>query len=220
MAYLMTVTMPYFTGLAADVMVNTWHFNWVGVGTPDSDDFEALAIGLENEYSELYSDPGTGPAAPWIEWDQARFTVYDLTDPPPRVPVYDDIHAIGAQIDSDGTSFPMEAACVLSYRADYLPGINRQRQRGRIYLGGFSSERVDQGTTTTFPRWDATQMAVVGAMGVNVVDLSSAGWQWVVYSRAGGGITFPVVAGWVDAEIDTQRRRGNVLEGTRIPWTS
>lgn len=217
MAYLLNVTMPYFTGLAADVMVNTWHFNWVGVGSPEFEDFEGLAIGMENLYSECYSNPGTASAAPWIAWDQSRFTVYDLTDTPPRVPVYDVIHEIGAEPDTS-TSQPMESACVLSYRADYVPGINRQRQRGRIYLGGWSSERITNGTDSSFPQWSTAQMAAVGAMGQGACDLSSVGWQWVVYSRAGGGITFPVVAGWVDAEIDTQRRRGNVLQGTRIPW--
>lgn len=220
MTYLMQVSLPYFTGGAEDVVVNTFHFEWGGGSPPAGGDFSALVSDLVNVYDEWFggNDASGGLyLAPWINPTNVRFTMYDLDDAPPRVPVSDIYTGLGAT-PSTNSAMPLEAACVVSYRANYASGIPRARQRGRIYLGGFTSQGLTQGTSSVFPQFSATQISAIGSAASNFRTAALADdWIWVVFSRV-GDTSYPIVTGWVDAEIDTQRRRGNVLTGTRDPW--
>lgn len=221
MTYLMQVALPYYTGDASDVVVNTWHFDWGGGVAPVGSDYTALVTDLLDFYDTVLggNDSTNGLyLAPWINPSNVRFTLYDLDDTPPRVPVSDIYTGLGAT-PSTNSAMPLEASCVVSYRANYASGIPRARQRGRIYLGGFTSQGLEQGTTSSFPRFSANQISAIGSAAANFRTAALADdWVWVVYSRA-GNTSYPIVAGWVDAEIDTQRRRGNVLTGTRDPWS-
>ena len=221
MTHLVQVAMPYFTGNADDVIVNTFHFNWTGGGSPGPIQFNEIVQRLITFYESCYNGEPSGPGlhlAPWINNENVRFTIYDLSTPTPRVPEYD----VYEEIDVDSptnSSMPLEAACCLSYRADYVPGVARARQRGRIYLGGFTANGVTQGTAATFPGFASGQIAqIASAAGALLTNALADDWVWVVYSRT-GNTTYPIAAGWVDSEYDTQRRRGNVLTGSRTPWS-
>lgn len=219
MTYLAQIAIPYYTGNADDVIVNTFHFEWGGGSPPVGSDYLALQTDIRNFYQAAYTGiAGTGLAfVPWVNLLNVRTTIYDLDDTPPRVPVYDNYAAI-TSTPTANSSMPLEAAMVVSYRANYASGIPRARQRGRIYLGGFSANGMTAGTSSVFPQFSANQLATVGSAAANFRTAALADdWIWVVYSRAGNQ-SYPIVAGWVDAEIDTQRRRGNVLTGTRDPW--
>lgn len=222
MAWLLQVSFPYFTGLARDVVTNTFHFDWVGGSPPGDVQFETAAAAVAGFYEDVFdvAPAGALQMAPWVDPSQTRFVMYDLADPEPRVPVLDEVDAV--TITQGETSvFPMEASMVLSYRAAYAPGVARARQRGRIYLGGLMSTEVSSGDATSFPQWSEDACEYVGSCAATFIgSLATTDWRWVVFSRAGGGATYEIVAGWVDAEIDTQRRRGNVLQGTRYPWSS
>lgn len=221
MTYLMQVALPYFTGNADDVVVNTFHFDWGGGSPPAGGDFNNLVSNVLAAYQNWYEGEADGvlTLAPWINQTNVRFTVYDLDDAPPRVPVADQYDDLGV-VAGTNSSTPMEASMCVSYRANYSSGIPRARQRGRIYLGGFTANGMTPGTTSSFPQFSALQISNVGliAEALRVAALADD-WIWVVYSRAGAA-SYPIVGGWVDAEIDTQRRRGNVLTGTRDPWGS
>lgn len=221
MTYLATMSLQYFTGLARDVCTNTFHFNYVSGLPVTEQEYETLGAALMGFYESCYgSATGALTMSPWIDITQTRYTLYDLSDPPPRTPVYEATDTLNVT-PASSSSTPMEAAICLSYRGAYTGGINRARQRGRIYLGSFQgSSGITAGGASSFP---TVRADTAGVLADAALDLLSAplsnDWQWVVYSRAGAGATYPIVAGWVDAEVDTQRRRGNVMQGTRYPWT-
>lgn len=221
MTYLCQVAIPYFSGDADDVIVNTFHVDWAGGGAITTGDYVNLRDRLITFYETAYNGEPSGPGlhfAPWVNIANVRFTVYDLDDPTPRVPVYDvyDAFDLSQPVNS---SMPLEVACVVSYRANYQSGVARARQRGRIYLGGFSANGMLVGTASNFPAFSSDMTNQIGiAAGNLLTNLISDDWVWVVYSRTGDA-SYPIVAGWVDTEFDTQRRRGNVNAGARDPWT-
>ena len=219
MAYRFDVQIPYFTGLARDVVTNTFHLDHP-LTVPGPAELAAAADELVTFYESTFAGvPGGLEMAPWMRPADTRITAYDLDTTPPRVPVYDEVRALDVE-QSSSTALPLEAAMVVSYRADYVGGIPRARQRGRIYLGGLSGSSIESGLTSSFPQFSpASRLAASSSAAALVGNMELAGWVWVVYSRAGDREA-PIVAGWVDAEIDTQRRRGNVMHGTRTPWAT
>ena len=50
MTYLMQVALPYFTGQADDVVVNTFHLDWTGGGSPSGSDYLAARSSLIDFY--------------------------------------------------------------------------------------------------------------------------------------------------------------------------
>lgn len=220
MTYLVQAELPYYTGLARDVVANTFHFDYVGGGSAG----ETELIQLTNRVAGFYETVFAGSAndaismAPWCDPTQFRVRIYDLDDTPPRVPVRDTTTPLTVVQTSTGATAP-EIAYVLSYRADYTGGVNRARQRGRLYLGGISSG-IEAGTPSSFPSVNSQSRTCMADAALEMFDSPfSDNWAWVVYSRT-GNVSYPIVAGWVDGELDTQRRRGRVNEGLRTPWVA
>lgn len=211
------ISIPYFTGIPTDVITNSLHFIYEdGVGTPPSNtNYAALAavlLAFENNIWETFI------AANWVNVAGTTVTMYDLTQPTPRVPVYAQPLAVTAT--KANSALPTEVAVCMSYAGTTVPGIPPARQRGRIFLGGMAG--LSEGTTTSFPNVGATARGgVCDAADQLQSDAAAVDWTWIVYSPAqhavAGQESFSVSRGWVDNTPDTQRRRG-VETSVRTVW--
>lgn len=200
-------TLPYFTNLPTDVVVNDWHFSFI-VGTPDDSNYEDLRDNLVTFYNAVYSGGlGGDVMAPWCRPADASLKIYNVNDPTPRAPRWE-----GAATLADnrvvGSGIPLESAICCSFQGDPVSGAPQARRRGRIFLGGLGAA-TEGGDATSFPQPDTTLVASINTaaeamLGAMFADL----WQWVVFSRV-NNTGAPITNGWVDNAWDTQRRRGN-----------
>lgn len=197
-----------------DRYINTWHFINAVEGA-ETTAATAFQTALNNFYQAIdtHYSATLASVVPSVKF-------YDMSDPKPRVPFQEG--TMSALSTGSGT-LPTEVALCLSYRAEMVSGGNPRRRRGRIYLGPFASSAGD---TSTGRPTAACLLAVQTAAQV-LIDASQAStdYEWVVYSRADdpaetgtGTAGRPVVAGYVDAAWDTQRRRG-LDSGTRSTFS-
>nr|CRY96786.1 hypothetical protein [uncultured prokaryote] len=196
------IQLPYTTGIPSDVSTNTLHFV-----LPDpvvALDYELLA----NAISAIFGWPTGGftvgssiGAAVTRAADGCSIDFYDLADPTPRVPRATELFTM-PDATSGVTDLPHEAACCLSYRATYLSGVSRARQRGRNYIGPFQINANTNGRPTTQIR-----ASIRGGYQRMVTMLDAIDAVWVVRSEV-SNTNHTVAALWTDNAWDTQRRRG------------
>ena len=201
------VSIPYFTGIATDVVTNDFHFEKTTPGAPTPTDYTNLENDLVAFYNTCYTTGGSGlQMAPWMRPSLTRFRTYDLLDPTPRIPRRDSTIALTPTVAAS-SAVPTETAIVISMQADRTSGIPQARRRGRIFLGGLGIA-ASSGTASVFPE---VNVSVRGALGTACIALNSAlsghGWDWVVLSRTMAA-SYSITNGWVDNALDTQRRRG------------
>lgn len=178
-----------------DVVVNTWYFHIPGVlplsHMPD------IETALSNFWNTCdgYLSNYYASRIPTLKW-------YDMADPPQRVPVRT---VQLPQLQTGTDRLPSELALCLSYRANFQSGVRNSSRRGRVYLGPFASNALNN----TTGRPDATMRGNFAAAGQNLLNASvgDADWTWVQYSPTRQEFS-PVVEGWVDDAWDVQRRRG------------
>lgn len=204
--HLAKVTIPYFTAIPEDVIVNTWHFDSVA-SDPGETEYADLLELLSAFYDTVYSTAGVLTFAPWVRPANNTLQVYRLSDPSPRSPRYESSLTIGDTTTTAATGTSPEVAVCLSYQADVTSGIPQARRRGRIFLGGFA-QPMTAGTTVLFPTIGPSQRTqIADAAETMLANSVAAGWIWIVHSRTVAGDSV-VTNGWVDDEPDTQRRRG------------
>lgn len=217
MTFMVQNSMPYYTGLPEDVVTNTFHFDWPGGSPPDEIALGNLVNTVAAFYENVFKDPGTLWCAPWMRPALNRIRVYDLDMPTPRPPVFDEVVPLTLEMAPANAIAP-ETAIVLSYHGAIVAGVNAARRRGRLYIGGLGSG-VDTGSASAFPKVNASAITqIIDAAEAIITAEGSTTWQWVVYSRVSQSST-PIVGGWVDNALDTQRRRGNASTG-RTTWTA
>lgn len=137
--------------------------------------------------------------------------VYDLADPEPRIPVYEEAFVI---VPTLGVSFPGEVALVVSFQAPPLSGVSQARRRGRVYLGPFTSD-ISQSLNGDI-RPTAADITVIGNAFVVMAQNASAGaMQLAIFSPTSFAVTGVLATSivqatevWIDNAFDTQRRRG------------
>lgn len=182
---------------------NTWHFvaRLGETRSAASTDFlDALDDFYQAIDSELSGLIGTG-AIPAVK-------LYDLSEPPQRVP-YEE--TVLSSLTTSSTTLPPEISCCVSYRGIYESGEPSGRRRGRIYIGPLH-QAAFSGTTGRLAGTTVSVIATAAGAFLNASQASST-WAWVVYSRAndpgGSGVTggLEVSQGWVDTDVDVQRRR-------------
>jgi len=196
------VSFPFFTNIPQDVITNTFHFESSGVTNT------AAALEITEKLATFYADAFVKPgsAANYVLWYQGTCKVYDLSEPPPRVPI---INAISPTVNAPGgTTLPTEVALVVSYHAAPESGIPAARRRGRIYLGGLGYTAISDGSETAFPIFDNTFLGNVKTAANNLRLNTSGGVEWVQRSTVGLITSNTISGGWVDNSPDTQRRRG------------
>ena len=216
MTWQVNVTIPYFSAIPEDVIVNTWHFVY-GPGGPTDTNYGELTLDIAQFYLDTYSAIGAGLTwAPWVRPDQATMKVYDLTDPTPRAPVYEVARDLSASTSSSSTITPETAIC-LSFQADKLSGVSQSSRRGRVYLGGLGVGQT-AGSASLFPQLSsAIRTGIATNASALLSDTLGHDWTWIVWSRL-LGTGAAVTNGWVDNAMDTQRRRGQTATA-RTTWT-
>lgn len=215
MTYRVQFTIPYYTLIPEDVVTNVWHFDWAGAGAPVLSDYNALRDIVASFYEDTFSNLGAASMAPWMRPAFSTIKIFDLTDPPPRVPVYTNTVPLTVQQGATGT-IPTETAVVLSYHAQFTSGIANASRRGRIYVGGLG-QTISTGDASNFPVPGATFRGTLATAAGNVlVNAPVVDWTWVVWSRTLNA-SAPVIGGWIDNAADTQRRRGQGAS-TRTLW--
>lgn len=192
-------------------IMNVWHIG-ATVGTDPVDAADSFRDDIDAFYQAI-----DGSFAAELDGKIPALRVFDLSHDKPRQP----IHEEGLQVlDTGADSAARELCVVLSYRATYISGVSPKRRRGRIYVGPWAAGLVN----TTTGLIASSVVAGVRLAGEDLLAASdaSADYTWIVYSpttdTAGTGeptTGFPVVAGWVDNEVDVQRRRGRPQPGVK-----
>jgi len=206
MAHTVLITLPSTSGLPIDDVVNTWA---IGYGEIT----EARGDAIADAFATFY-----GTMSNWIANTVSRgeFTslkIYDTTNPEPRLPIYQNVIVLEPH---GGNPLPREVALCTSFRAEYVSGSSNARRRGRVYFGPLTDDAIgDTGRPselllTALSNATETLTNDLAAIDDAVVGLS-------VYSRV-NELAYPVIAGWVDNEFDTQRRRG-LRATSRNTWS-
>lgn len=218
MTYAMQVSVPYFTNVPEDVVTNTWHFDWLGGGAPNAASFDLCMENVRSFYGTAYSGiASVGNWANYMSLTGAVIKMYNLADPKPRVPVRTWTGTMPGAKDNV-VYLPTEVACVLSYHTEYVSGVSKASQRGRLYMGGLGAGWLAAGGASAFPSLLPTARTALGNSASTLCAASlTDDWGWVVYSPKLGD-SFAVAGGWVDNAFDTQRRRGQAATA-RTLWT-
>lgn len=210
------VTIPYTTGLPADVSTNVFHAFTDGLD-PVGDQL-TLMTALRDFYILDTGVPGTSVGVYYGNLasrtaNACRVELFDLDDLPPRQPI-DELTFTLPAAGAVGQT-PPEVALCMSFQGAPVSGVPQARQRGRVYLGPFHGNVV---ATTGRPNTTLTsQVATSGGRLIGALD-NAGGPIWAVYSRVDDALV-QVTDGWVDDEFDTQRRRGRERT-TRNPFTA
>lgn len=198
------------SGFAEDQFVNTFHF--LGDGTYDED--AILAADHVGKFYENVTDPVQfnaigGFLSPWIERDYLIKT-YDLSIPPIRVPT-NWPHTLPAAISANGP--PEESAVCLTLHGSVPPA--SARRRGRLFIGPLCNTGIVQSTTAARSGVSTDIIAALTVAAAGLADRPLL--TWVIRSTKPTVNYVPIVGGYVDNALDTQRRRGPDST-SRVAW--
>lgn len=203
---------PFFTNIPGDVITNQMH--WI---TDDTNDPAVDSATIRGRLDTFYAAVYSGVAASYVDWANASIKTYDLSDAPPRTPVYEFL-LFSTAPTAFNAKLPTEVATVLSFRGDYVSGQNAARRRNRIYIGGFSESVLTAGTTSAFPELSSAFRSTLGVAASALLAANNGVVDWCGYSTAGTlPVTFTIQKGWIDNSPDTQRRR-SVKASARSTW--
>jgi hypothetical protein len=198
---------PAINGVAKDSVVNTFAFD---VSGPTPTTYDAIKAGLKTFY-----DAWDAYRSPLQKFQSSSVKMYDLADPKPRPPVYD--QPLGLTTTVAANTLPTELSICVSFQGGHVAGIAQRRRRGRVYLGPWGTTAAD----TTLGRPTPGICAALGAAATAFLAASDAAstWSWVVVSEATGTVSPVLITdGWVDNAWDIQRRRG-IAPTLRNAWT-
>lgn len=201
-----------FTNLPEDRVVNTFHFfNLDPFTTHVQNVFDALTRFYTVPHPNT---PAVGIYIAPVVMRSASLKAYNLADLPPRVPTE---VPLTLPAPNETAGLPEECAAVMSFHGE--PPVTARR-RGRVYLGplttqaaSFSSAGGFSGLTTTF-RLTVNNAAQRLAGGLDGADADA---DWAIRSSVPAVNYVPIVGGWIDSVLDTQRRRGPRSDG-RNEW--
>lgn len=212
-----SVTLPGRSGLVRDDVVNTFTFDVMDAGDPDT--YDEITSQLHDFY-ELADALVLTPISRYIgnainRSDLPVVRIYDVTahlsGTPAGSPVA--MRSFPAPLTgaASATDLPSEVACAVSFQADYLadpefgPGTRpRSRDRARVYVGPLNLTAA--ATTLGICRPDPDLRNNL-AQSARRLALGGPLAQLVVWSRR-GATAKQVKYVWVDDAFDTQRRRG------------
>lgn len=207
------VTLPAVTGVTADAVTNTFHYELVTATVAD------VHADIIDFYNGTHS-PATSPLRLYLSNKLSRgagvasVRSYDLADPTPRPVLRTDFFTLGAGEAGD-FGLPDEVALVGSFYGIPPTGENPQSYKNRIYVGPFNEEGTLAGPPSR-PSAALVQTVLEGLKKL-AANATAHGWFWEVYSGTLNNAEL-VVGGWVDNAWDTQRRRG-ILPSARSLFT-
>ena len=217
MSMLVTVTLPYESGLPQDVAVNTFA---IGGSIADADGTD-IAIAVSNFWLSNggSADPALGSyIGHHVERadDACRIEVADINLATGALSPQVEIGRFTMTPNPIGTGdLPLEVALCTSVSTSAAGG--DQSTKGRWYLGPFNTTALDDGFTRGLPATElVNQLAFSTFLLAQALD--AAGHRLQVWSRK-NGTALDVVRGWVDNEFDTQRRR-EINASSRTSWTA
>lgn len=203
MAIKATVILPYRTGLAADVTVNTWYSN------AQANETGITELGTFIDFLYNNADDGASLSSllsGYIDRDNAllRFVEFNPMTGKEISQAVETPFVIDAPINS--TNLPNEVAVCLSYKSGFST-VNKGRNRGRVFLGPFNGS-MNSGTSNNAsrPRADYYELLVTRAK-VGADDMNNGGADLSLYSPTDHALK-PISSFSIDNEWDTQRRRG------------
>lgn len=201
-----------------DTAVNTFHFENSGdLGTVDN-----IADMLEDFYNA--APPGESLAiadfmSPTMADGTATISLYNLSEPKPRAPIY--VRDFELLVTGTSDPIPSQCAIVLTYQTAPESGQLQRRFRNRVYLPFWKN------TVVSSSGYVADQVCrLIGASAAEMLRAAAASVDnsWKVFSptRAASGGTpedglSDVDGGWVDNSFDIQRRR-KVEATQRFEW--
>lgn len=216
------------SGLAADQVVNTFHFNHTTAGDGD---LAALAVVVRNFWFEPEAGLPSGQSlmgtyiGSSVYGQDAHIKMYRLSDPKPRPPIYTTSYSpatVSGGI-AGGDTLPTEVAMCLSYHtaspgdatgmvvaagAQTISAVGRHR--GRIYVGPLGAGTLGSNGRPTVPFSDA-----LIRLGKRLyAEALALDFQWGVFSptmtKQSGGVPQCATIAFLsyDDAWDTQRRRG------------
>lgn len=215
------VTLPYLSGLDRDVSINVFHFLIADGNWEDA----SLAAGLElsafyNTIWDLDTD-GDWSVADFIgsvvdrSADACKIQYYGA-QADPQVLLFEERFTLGGDVAAAGT-LPLESSICASFTATPGGVVPKGRRRGRVYIGpltaGAMVSIVGGGAVVPFVN---PIIAEVLVRSMEQMAGESTEAIWAIYSRAADA-AFEVTGGWVDNELDTQRRR-QLEASSRVSW--
>ena len=203
-------TIPRLSGIPRDAVDITWYVT------------DPIPVGFDALRETLYTGTSPGQSTPISMWmgPQLKSGPAALTYKAYQIPVTHGpmgppkfTGSMNWSAPSSSThALPSQDALAVSFHADYTsipehapPLRPRSSYRGRIYFGPLAQNVVVNETTTNEPVVFATVLSDFAAA-FKAFLASAAGGSWSVFSKR-NWVLHPVVAGWVDNRIDTQRRR-------------
>lgn len=203
---------PFFTGIPRDIITNTMHWLWDDEVIDREVAATQIAAKLDTFYTFIYENY----AANYINFSLGKVECFYQMDPTPKVP---EVRTLDVNVTEAASDLPTEVACVLSYHAAPVSGVDRRRLHNRIYLGGLQGFCMANSTATSFPVFAPLFVGKVTSAASALLADNGGALDWVQYSNAGGTPeTRTIVGGWVDNSPDTQRRR-SVNASLRNVWT-
>lgn len=173
---------------ARDAIVNTLYFNFTEVGDPNYS-------GFLNDFAAAWE------MGIWASGRYMDYRIYDMGDDEPRPPKA----RVTRQVAGGVQGGPRQVALCLSYYADR----NLPRQRGRIYLGPWTTGSASASTTQTQAVIDlAGRLAGLGGLNVD----------WSLWSPRTQQHT-RINHAWVDDSWDIIRSRKIPAVADRKTWT-
>jgi len=168
---------------------------WFSSDTPEADVVD-IAAAIKAAYDNLGTELG-----PAVFQDDHHLRIYDMSDPEPRVPIYDELWDLA--FEPGGSALPGQCCIVVSFQGPRVSGEEQRRRRGRTYLGPLRTSVIDaEGVLTS----TAINSSISWAQDLLTASLDSTTWEWIVWSRVNDSGT-AVTNGWVDNSVDIQRRR-------------
>jgi hypothetical protein len=216
------ITIPLDSGVPDDVIVNTLYFDGdedLDQAATDDDYHQTAFTAITNflhAIDNLILPVSVGPVA--------TVKLYDMRDPEPRVPEFEDLVSL---TPTASPPLPNEVAVCLSFQAVQQSGQLQRRRRGRIFLGPVANDAnvvaVINGQAR--PKVEMRDAICSAASSMKQTDLPigiGGSVRWAIYSKTtdlGGGSPptagtsiddafHDVDNGWIDDTFDTQRRRG------------
>lgn len=174
---------------AEDAIVNTLYFNVSG--SVDEPNYTSLGDDLFTLWA----------ARPWCTGRFIDIRGYDMGDPKPRPQKYIKRQAVAGS----AAQGPGQIALCLSYYADR----NLPRQRGRIYIGPWSSPARNA---------EASRVNAVMALPPLLAGLGGLNVDWSLYSPTNGTAT-RINHAWCDDSWDIIRARKYKAVAPRVTWT-
>lgn len=197
------------SNLPEDRIVNTFHF----VGSGDYETTADLAMdNVENFYNGTLGQSQTIAywLSPWVQ-RSAELRAYNLDQAKPRVPTIRPFTLATGQ----STGVPEEIAVCLSYYG--APPIT-PRRRGRLYIGPLNGSGFSSSTALLPCRVQPALASDLAAAGAKLAVYGALA-QWSVRSSLPAENFVPIVGGYIDNALDTQRRRGPDPTD-RLLWTA